>query len=78
MGTTGLTQNNYFIGVDPCDKNGDHTAIWIKIPGDDIIEILNVQKDIEHMQKTIYAAFGVNQLPWNAWITRTYPMRKSL
>ena len=59
--------NRYIIGVDPCDKDGDHTVMCIKVPGDNIIELMDYEKqsaDREHMIKTIFTAFGVPKKYW--------------
>lgn len=65
--TSGLQPNRYIIACDPCDKDGDHTVMCIKIPGDDIIELMDYEKqsaDREHMIKTIFTAFGVPKKYW--------------
>jgi hypothetical protein len=63
--TSGLTpQNRYIIGVDPGHKDGDYSAIWIKSPSDDIMEMMKPM-DREYMNEVILKAFGVPKKYWS-------------
>jgi len=63
MEYSGITQNKYIIGCDPCHEDGDHFVICIKSPSDEVME-LSKPMDMEHIHQTIYTAFGVPKKYW--------------